>query len=123
MPLLATGIQDFVQSLPPEYFVKAEQPLKSIEWAALRGLVPDAILARKQRSGFPVPVREWLCELAPWVDTAMDEVSNLPFLEPSQAGQIWESVRSQNGSIQNGFLVWRWILLYSWLRNLNVRLD
>jgi asparagine synthase (glutamine-hydrolysing) len=122
MPLLVAEIQDFMQSLPPGYIVKAEQPLKSMEWAALRGLVPDAILARKQRSGFPVPVREWLCELAPWVDTVMDEVSDLPFLEPSQAGRMWESVRSQNGSIQTGFLVWRWILLCRWLRNLNVRL-
>ena len=123
MPLLVGGIQEFVQSLPPEHLVKAQQPLKSIEWAALRGLVPDASLARKQRSGFPVPVREWLCELAPWVDTAIKEVSNLPFLAPSQAGRTWESVRSRSGSREVGFLVWRWILLCSWLRNLNVRLD
>ena len=123
MPLLVAEIEDFVQSLPPEHLVKAEQPLKSIEWAALRGLVPDAILGRKQRSGFPVPVREWLCELAPWVDAAMKEVSNLPFLEPSQVGRMWESVRSRSGSMEIGFLVWRWILLCSWLRSLNVCLD
>jgi asparagine synthase (glutamine-hydrolysing) len=123
MPLLVRGVQDFVQSLPPELFVRAEQPLKSIEWAALQGLVPDAIRARKQRSGFPVPVREWLCELAPWVDTVMREVSSLPFLESSQALRIWETVRSRNGSREVGFLIWRWVLLCGWLRNLNVHLD
>jgi asparagine synthase (glutamine-hydrolysing) len=112
-----------VQSLPPEYIVKAEQPLKSIEWAALRGLVPDAILARKERAGFPVPVREWLYELAPWVDSKMSEVRNLPFLEQSQVARVWESVRSRNGSTEAGFLVWRWILLCCWLRNLDVSLD
>jgi asparagine synthase (glutamine-hydrolysing) len=123
MPLLAVEIQDFVQSLPPEYIVTADQPMKSIECAALRGLVPDAILARRERSGFPVPVREWLYELAPWVETNMTEIFCLPFLRPRRMRQVWESVRSQNATVSAAFLIWRWIFLSGWLRNLNVRLD
>jgi asparagine synthase (glutamine-hydrolysing) len=123
MPLLAVEIQDFVDSLPPEYIVTADQPMKSIECAAMRGLVPDAILARKERAGFPVPVREWLAELAPWVETNMTEVSCLPFLEQRQVRQVWDSVRSQNASVPAAFLIWRWIFLSGWLRYLNVRLD
>lgn len=123
MPLLAVEIQDFVRSLPPEYIVTADQPMKSIECAALRGLVPDAILARKERSGFPVPVREWLYELAPWVETNMTEISCLPFLEQRRVRQVWESVRSQSASVSAAFLLWRWIFLSGWLRHMNVRLD
>jgi asparagine synthase (glutamine-hydrolysing) len=123
MPLLAVEIQDFVDSLPPEYIVTADQPMKSIESAAMRGLVPDAILARKERAGFPVPVREWLAELAPWVETNMTDVSCLPFLEQRQVRQVWDSVRSQNASVPAAFLIWRWIFLSGWLRYLNVRLD
>jgi asparagine synthase (glutamine-hydrolysing) len=123
MPLLTVEIRDFVHSLPPEYIVTADQPMKSIECAALRGLVPDAILARKERSGFPVPVREWLCELAPWVEANIAEISCLPFLEPRRVRRVWESVRSQNASVTAGFLIWRWIFLSGWLRYLNVRLD
>lgn len=123
MPLLAVEIQDFVHSLPPEYIVTADQPMKSIECAAMRGLVPEAILGRKERSGFPVPVREWLYELAPWVEANMVEISCLPFLEPYRVHQIWESVRSQKASVAAGFLIWRWIFLSGWLRYLNVRVD
>jgi asparagine synthase (glutamine-hydrolysing) len=123
MPLLTVELQDFVGSLPAEYLVRADQPMKSIECAALRDLVPDAILARRERSGFPIPVREWLDELAPWVETNITEISCLPFLEPRQVRQVWESVRLQNASVSAAFLVWRWIFLAGWLRHLNVRLD
>ena len=123
MPLLAVEIQDFVHSLPPEYLVTPDQPMKSIECAALRGLVPDAVLARKARSGFPVPVREWLYELAPWVETSMKEISCLPFLELRPVRQVWKSIRSQNASAPAAFLIWRWIFLCGWLRTLNIRLD
>jgi asparagine synthase (glutamine-hydrolysing) len=123
MPLLTVELQDFVRSLPAEYLVRADQPIKSIECAALRGLVPDAILERKERSGFPVPVKEWLDELGPWVETNITEISCLPFLEPRRVRQVWESVRLQNTSVSAAFLVWRWIFLAGWLRHMNVRLD
>ena len=123
MPLLTVELQNFVRSLPAEYLVTANQPLKSIECAAMRGLVPDAILARRERSGFPVPVREWLDELAPWVDMNMTEIVELPFFEPHRVRQVWESVRSQKASVSRAFLVWRWIFLAGWLRYMNVRLD
>jgi hypothetical protein len=53
----------------------------------------------------------------------MEQVSCLPFLEPHRVRHLWESVRSQNASISEGFLTWRWIFLGGWLRNLDVRLD
>src|SRR5262249_25799244 len=55
MPLLTPEIHDFVTSLPPELLVTAVQPIKSLECAAMRGMVPGAILQRKERTGFPVP--------------------------------------------------------------------
>jgi asparagine synthase (glutamine-hydrolysing) len=103
--------------------VTADQPLKSIESAAMRGLVPDAILARRERTGFRVPVSEWLDELAPWVDMHIAEIERLPFFKPRRVREVWESVRSRNTSVSSAFLVWRWIFLAGWLRYLKVRLD
>ena len=123
MPLLTTDLQDFVFSLPAEYLITRNQPMKSIESAAMRGMVPDAILARSERSGFPVPVREWLDELAPWVDINISEIERFPFLEPRRVRQIWESVRSWNKSVSRAFLVWRWVFLAGWVRHCNVSLD
>jgi asparagine synthase (glutamine-hydrolysing) len=123
MPLLTMELQDFVLSLPSEFLVTADQPMKSIESAAMHGLVPDALLARRERSGFRVPVREWLDELAPWVEMNMAEIERLPFFEQRRVREVWESVRTQNTSVSSAFLVWRWIFLIGWLRYLNVRLD
>jgi asparagine synthase (glutamine-hydrolysing) len=123
MPLLTTALEDFVCSLPLEYLITTNQPMKSIESAALRGMVPDAILARRKRSGFPVPVREWLEELAPWVDRNIAEIESFPFLEPSCVRQIWKSVSSGNESVSQAFLIWRWVFLAGWVRYCNVSLD
>ena len=123
MPLLTPEIHDFISSLPPELLVTAGQPIKSLECAAMRGMVPEAILGRKERTGFPVPVAEWLVELAPWVDSLMAEVERFPFLDGNQVRQIWQGVRSNNGSVPAAFLIWRWIFLAGWLNYFAMRPD
>jgi len=123
MPLLTPAIHGFVASLPPELLVTVDQPIKSLECEAMRGMVPDAILGRKERTGFPVPVAEWLVELAPWVDSLMAEVERFPFLDGSQVREIWQRVRSKNGSVSAAFLIWRWIFLAGWLNYFGTRLD
>ena len=123
MPLLTPEIHDFLISLPPELLVTADQPIKSLECAAMRGMVPDAILGRKERTGFPVPVAEWLVELAPWADSLMTEVAGFPFLDGNRVRRIWQGVRSNNGSVPAAFLIWRWIFLAGWLNYFTMRLD
>lgn len=113
----------FLYGRAEEYLITTDQPIKSIESAAMRGMVPDAILARRERSGFPVPVREWLAELAPWVEITVAEVERFPFLEPHCVRQTWESVQSRNKSVADAFLVWRWIFLAGWVRYCSVSLD
>lgn len=123
MPLLTTELQDFVSSLPPEYLITKDQPMKSIEAEAMRGIVPDAILARRERSGFPVPIREWLVELAPWVESNMATIESFPFMEPRRVRQTWESVRSLKGSVSEAFLIWRWVFLAGWVRHCSVSVE
>jgi asparagine synthase (glutamine-hydrolysing) len=123
MPLLNVELQDFVGSLPAEFLVRANQPIKSIESAAMKGMVPDAILERRERFGFPVPVREWLNELASWVDTIMAEIERFPFLEPLRVRRIWDAVRSNDESVPAAFLIWRLVFLAGWVRFMSVSID
>jgi len=123
MPLLTPEIHDFLTSLPPELLVTADQPIKSLECAAMRGMVSDAILGRKERTGFPVPVAEWLVELAPWADSLTAEVERFPFLDGNRVRRIWQGVRSNSGSVPAAFLIWRWIFLAGWLNYFAMRLD
>lgn len=123
MPLLTSELKDFVCSLPPEFLIRRDQPMKSIECAAMRGIVPDKILARRERFGFPVPAREWLVELAPWVEMNMAEIERFPFLESRCVRCIWRSVRSLSGPASEAFLVWRWIFFSGWVRHCSVSVE
>jgi asparagine synthase (glutamine-hydrolysing) len=123
MPLLTTEIHDFISSVSPGLLVTADQPIKSLECAAMRGMVPDAILSRKERAGFPVPVTEWLDELVPWVDSYIAEVEGFPFLLGNRVRQIWQRIRINNNSVPAAFLIWRWVFLAGWLRFCGVRLN
>ncbi len=58
VPLLDHRIADLVASMPPAMKFKGAE-LKYILKRAIRGLVPDEIVARKDKMGFPVPLHLW----------------------------------------------------------------
>ena len=58
VPLLDHRITDLVASMPPGMKFKGGE-LKHILKRAIRGLLPEAILERKDKMGFPVPLHLW----------------------------------------------------------------
>ena len=61
LPLLDRRIAEFAFSAPPEYLVEAGQT-KRILRDAVRDLVPDEILARRDKVDFQPPQARWLAE-------------------------------------------------------------
>ncbi len=59
VPLLDTRIVDLVTSMPPPMKFHAGKT-KHILKQTVRNLLPSAILNRKDKMGFPVPLKEWL---------------------------------------------------------------
>jgi asparagine synthase (glutamine-hydrolysing) len=59
VPLLDTRIVDLVTSMPPALKFEGGRT-KHVLKRAVSTLVPPAILERKDKMGFPVPLREWL---------------------------------------------------------------
>ncbi len=59
VPLLDTRIVDLVTSMPPPLKFQGGRT-KHVFKQAVRSAVPEAVLARKDKMGFPVPLREWL---------------------------------------------------------------
>jgi len=82
VPFLTTAIANFALSLPEEYLLSRDGETKHIFRHAMRGIVPDAILDRRDKVGFQPPesalmrglgrdkVSSWLddLELLPMVD-------------------------------------------------------
>jgi len=58
VPLLDHRIAEFMASIPPVIKFRGGEP-KYIFRRAVRNIVPDGILARKDKKGFPVPLHLW----------------------------------------------------------------
>jgi asparagine synthase (glutamine-hydrolysing) len=59
VPLLDRRIVDLVTSMPPQQKFQGGHA-KHILKKAARGLLPESILNRKDKMGFPVPLKEWM---------------------------------------------------------------
>jgi asparagine synthase (glutamine-hydrolysing) len=58
VPILDTRIMNLVASAPPSMKFKGGKT-KALLKSAVKNIVPDAIINRKDKMGFPVPLREW----------------------------------------------------------------
>jgi asparagine synthase (glutamine-hydrolysing) len=60
VPFLTIPLAEFLLSLPENYLISNEGISKSIFREAMRGIVPDTILDRKDKIGFVTPMSDWL---------------------------------------------------------------
>ncbi len=120
VPFLTTDLATFLLSLPEDYLVAADGTSKAVFRAAMRGLVPDAILDRRDKIGFATPEQAWLTRLAPWVDgvLASDTARAIPALALPEAQAEWNAVRA--GDRPFGWHIWRIINLVRWTETFGV---
>lgn len=123
VPFLTQHIAAWLLSLPEEYIVDRKANRKAIYRSAMRGLVPDAILDRKDKIGFAAPEHNWLRRLAPWVEERLgSEVAHsIPGLNLEEARANWKDVLS--GRRNDGRCTWRWINLIEWTRLFDAEYD
>lgn len=59
VPFLTTAIADFALSLPDALLIGPDGTTKQLLRAAMRGVVPDAVLDRRDKIGFATPEAQW----------------------------------------------------------------
>ena len=121
-----TAIEDFARfavSVPEHYSLSVDGTRMALFKAAMRGIVPDEVLDRRDKIGFATPEQTWLDELAPWVDSVFSRARDLgpgpvdlPALE-----REWQSVRS--GSARFDHHIWRCLNLFAWAERRGVSLE
>lgn len=113
-PFLDPTLTEFVFSLPEEYIVAPDGETKAVLRGAMRGIVPSAILDRRDKIGFATPEQHWLTTLDGWVKSVLRgaAIEACPVLVPSALTAEWEAIR--DGRSPFDYRVWRWLNLVEW---------
>jgi asparagine synthase (glutamine-hydrolysing) len=121
VPFLTPQLANFLLALPEDHLIAADGTSKSVFRRAMRGIVPDAVLERRDKVAFETPERAWLETLAPWVDRLFesDVAHAVPALRVDAARREWDHVR--RGERRYDWRVWRWINLIRWTELYDVR--
>ncbi|MBO9536958.1 asparagine synthase (glutamine-hydrolyzing) [Herbaspirillum sp.] len=112
VPFLTTEMAEFLFSLPEHYLISEQGETKHIFRAAMRGIVPDAILDRRDKIGFATPEKDWLMRLADKARRWLKEGDDLPFLNRECILEEFEQILT--GQVAFSWQAWRWINFYRW---------
>ncbi len=123
VPFLTADLVSFVFSLPESYIVADDGTTKAVFRAAMRGIVSDAILDRRDKIGFATPEREWLAQLEPWVDGVIrsDAARRLVAVRAAAAEVEWRSFLA--GPSNRPTWIWRWINAVRWVDRFQVTFE
>lgn len=120
VPFLTPDLVDFLLGLPEHYLISEAGQTKHIFRAAMSGIVPEAILQRKDKIGFETPELEWLHYLAPQIRKWLEPMGVHPALKSAclieHFNQVIEGKRSFSWQI------WRWINFVRWTQLHHIRM-
>lgn len=114
VPFLTIPLAELLLSLPESYLVSPAGETKHVFRTALRGIVPDAILDRRDKIGFETPMRRWLDGMAPTIRTLLQGSTQFPFLAAGDMVAALDANLAGEGG--NDAQVWRMINLCWWAR-------
>lgn len=114
VPFLTPALAKFVFALPEGYLLAPNGNTKAIFRQAMRGIVPDAVLNRRDKLGFPTPERDWLLSLRGWVERVLlsPAAQSIGALDIHEVRRQWGEI--VEGRRQYDSRVWRWVNLILW---------
>lgn len=112
VPFLTVGMVELLLSLPEEYLISTKGETKHVFRAAMRGIVPDDVLNRRDKIGFATPEQEWLLSMVETVRGWLKVDLGLPFFDQSEVLKEFDLIVS--GKKPFSWQVWRWINFSRW---------
>ncbi len=120
VPFLTPALANYLLRLPEDYLIGRDGTTKNVFRRAMRGLVPDEVLDRRDKIGFATPERQWMTQLGPWVDQTLrgEAARAIGALDVQGMVAEWEAV--QAGQRPFDARVWRWVNLIRWAERFDV---
>lgn len=112
VPFLTLPLAEFLLSLPENYLISDKGVTKHIFREAMRGIVPDSHLDRKDKVGFATPESTWLLSMTDEIRNWIHEAPNIQFLNKDILLKEFEEV--VNGTREFDGRVWRWVNYLRW---------
>jgi asparagine synthase (glutamine-hydrolysing) len=123
VPFLTPGLVNFIFSLPEEFIISEDGTSKAIFREAMRGIVTNEILDRKDKIGFATPEQQWLKTLRPWVEGVLNSemATQISALNLPQVRAEFQAV--VDGKSAFDFRIWRWVNLIRWAERFHVNFE
>lgn len=124
LPFLTTGFVEFIHSLPTDFILGADGTSKRVFREAMRGLVPDSVLDRREKVGFSVPHASIARSSSMFRDMLM-RAGELPPVDAAHVARLGQGLRTPSSrlSTRDIFLAWRLVGLETWRAAFDVRFD
>jgi asparagine synthase (glutamine-hydrolysing) len=121
VPFLHTELVEFLYTLPEDYLIDDRGRSKCVFRQAMRGLVPEAILDRRDKIGFQTPQPHWLRLARDWAADTIGEASiaHATPLDPRALRRMRAGLAA--GRQCQGATVWRILNLLRWAELYSVR--
>lgn len=113
VPFLTTDLADFLLSLPEQYLISDSGETKSVFRAAMRGIVPDEILDRKDKIGFSTPENYWLTGMPERINGWLEGSEFIPFINKDAVLREFDMLKTGKKVARN-WSTWRWINFIRW---------
>lgn len=118
VPFLTKELAEYLLSLPEEYLIDNDGRTKSVFREAMRGIVPDEVLNRRDKIGFQTPESGWFAKLSPWITEILAQARDSEVIDAEAAAKEWREVESGRKPFDS--TVWRWINFLQWKAALGV---
>ncbi|MFC6661674.1 asparagine synthetase B family protein [Deinococcus multiflagellatus] len=116
VPFLTRELAEFLMTLPEELLLDAQGRTKAVFRDAMKGLVPDPILARRDKLGFVTPETRWLIAHPEWVERQLEILEQLEGpVDAAQARQHWQALQTRAAEDSAGPL-WRMLNFAAWVQ-------
>lgn len=115
VPFLTLSMAEFLLSLPESYLISDTGETKSVFRAAMRGIVPDSILDRKDKIGFATPEGQWFRQMGPTLRDWLEDADAISFLHRRALIHEFDAIIA--GRRPFSWQLWRWINYIRWYRN------
>jgi asparagine synthase (glutamine-hydrolysing) len=120
VPFLTPTFIEFIFGLPDEYILSKDGESKSVFRKAMRGIVPDQVLDRKDKVGFLTPEKEWLISVQRWCEKLFQSETTHHIGALNQEVIRREFQLFLNQSKDSNLPIWRLVNLIRWATRFDV---